>query len=160
MLSPLLVFNWSSEGVWLVVDQGSLASVCHHNTVTLVIWATEGLWHVDRSVDWDVVMVGAKAMSVSIWVVKKSSLEHLVVGGLDTRDVVRWREGDLFGLCMEVLRIPVEGQLSNSLKRVVFVWPDLCDVVDIESVIGCICKWHDLNVQSPRWEVTVFDGIE
>ena len=79
MGSPFLVFRRSAEGVWFVVDHGSLVSIGHHNTVTLVIWAAEGSWHVDRSVDWDMVVVGSKAMSMRIWIVDESSLEHLVV---------------------------------------------------------------------------------
>ena len=71
-----------------------------------------------------------------------------------------WREGSLFGLGMEILWIPVEGHLTDFLERVVFVWPHLGDVINIESVVSCICKWHDLNVQSPRWEVAILDSVE
>ena len=73
---------------------------------------------------------------------------------------MRGREGNLFGLSMEILWISVQGHLANFLERVVSVWPHLCNVVNVESVFGCICKWHDLNVQSPRWEVAILDSIE
>ena len=65
-------------GVGLVVDHASIASCGDHHTITLVVWAAKGL-EVSWAVDWDMVMVCSKTPSMSIWIVDKSTLEHLAV---------------------------------------------------------------------------------
>ena len=71
-----------------------------------------------------------------------------------------WGESNLLSLGVEVLWVPVEGELSDLLEWVVGVRPDLGDVVNVESVLGGVSNWHHLNVKGPRWEVAVLDGVE
>ena len=154
-----LVLNWASEGVWLVVNGTAATTVGNHPSITLVVWASEGLGSV-WAVNGDVMVVGLEAVSMGIRVVDKSALEHLIVGGLDTWDEVAWGEGDLLSLGMEVVWVPVEGQLTDLLERVVGVRPDLGDVVDIESVFSGVSDRHDLDEPGPGWEVSVLDVVE
>ena len=109
------------------------------------------------AVDWDLLVVWSKSMSVSIWVIDESSLEHLAVGCLDTWDEVGWGEGGLLSLSVEVLWVAVQGDLSNLLEWVVAVWPDLSDIVDIKSVGISILFWHDLSIPSPGWEISLLN---
>lgn len=155
----LLVLNWTTLRVWFVVDEASLTVIGHHGSITLVVWAADGLSSV-WTVNGDVVVVGSKTISLRIWVVDESSLEHLVVGGLDSWHEVSWGESNLLSFSMEVVGISVKGQLSDFLEWVVAMWPYLGNVVNIESVLGSIGKWHDLDEPGPRWEVAILDVVE
>lgn len=66
----------------------------------------------------------------------------------------------MLSLGMEVLWVPVEGELTDLLQRVVGVRPDFGDVVDVESVLFSVGNWHHLNEKGPGWEVSVLDGVE
>lgn len=154
-----LVLNWATKGVWLVVDGAASTTGGHHDAITLAVWASESLGSV-WAVDGDVLVVRLETVSMGIGVVDKSALEHLVVAGLDTWDEVAWGEGNLLSLGMVVVWVPVEGHLSDLLERVVGVWPDLGDVVDIESIFGGISHRHDLDEPGPGWEVSVLDVVE
>jgi hypothetical protein len=74
---------------WLIVGHLSI-TVQVHDSVALVISGSHSrsVW----AVDWDLVVVGAEAMSVGIRVVDESALEHLAVGCLDAWDKVGWGE--------------------------------------------------------------------
>ena len=111
------------------------------------------------AVDWDLLVVWSKSMSVSIWVIDESSLEHLAVGCLDTWDEVGWGEGGLLSLGVVVLRVLVEDELADALERIIGVRPDLGDVIDVEAVVVGVSDGHDLSVPSPRREVTLSNSI-
>jgi hypothetical protein len=99
-------------------------------------------------------------VSVSVWVVHETALKHLVVGWFDTWNHVGGRESYLFRLSVEVLGVLVKNELANLLERVVAVWPDLRDVIDVEAVVFSVSDGHDLSKPSPGWEVTFLDVVE
>jgi hypothetical protein len=106
----LLVFAGGLVLRWLVV--GGFAVTVHvHDSVALVIGGSESgsVW----AVDWNLVVVGAEAMSVGVRVVNESTLEHLAVGSLDAWDEVSWRESGLLGLGVEVLWVLVESKFND-----------------------------------------------
>lgn len=113
-----------------------------------------------RAVDGDLVVVGSESMTVSVRVVDKSSLEHLVVGGFDSGDQVAGGEGTLLGLSMEVLGVAVKMDLSNGMERVVAMGPDLGDIVGVESVGLGILDGHELDEPVPGGDTTTFDVVE
>ena len=87
--SCLGVLLWSVEDVWLVVNSRPEVAVDCGGTVSLVVGNSGSV----RAVDWDLLVVLAESISVGVWVGEESSLEHLIVGWLDTWDEVAWREG-------------------------------------------------------------------
>jgi len=149
------VLNWSAQAVWLVVDVGLLVSSDGEVTVSLIVMKPGSVW----AVNWDLLIVSTESMSVGVWVGEESSLEHLVVGWFDSWDQMRWGEGGLLSLSVVVLWVSVQGHLSNLDEWVVTVWPDLGDVKNIESVVVSVFDWHDLNVPSPGWVVSLLDSI-
>jgi len=84
----LLVLLWASMLCWLIVRGAAIASSNVHDTITLVVcWSQSSPV---RAVDGNLVMVGAKAMSVGIGVVDESSLKHLAIGSLNAWHEVSW----------------------------------------------------------------------
>jgi len=153
----LLVFPGGLVLRGLIV--GHLAITVHvHDSVTLVIGGSHSrsVW----AVDWNLVVVGAEAMSVGIRVVDKSALEHLAVGSLDAWDEVGWGESGLLGLSVEVLWVLVEGKFADLDQGAVSLGPCFGDVIYVVLIFLTIFKGHYLNVQGPRWEVSSLDVFE
>lgn len=73
---------------------------------------------------------------------------------------MRRREGCLFGFSVVVLRVSVQDQLAYGNQRVVTVWPDLRNVINIESVIVCVLDGHKLDIPGPAWEIALLDVLE
>ena len=99
------VFNWAVEAVGLVVGVTMLATVDDHGAITSVVVTQRGSV---GAVDWNLIVVGAESVSVCVGVIQKSSLEHSVVAGLDSRHQVRGSEGGLFCLSVVVGGVAVE----------------------------------------------------
>ena len=146
----------AGDGVGLVVGLGAITAIYGHETITGVVVA-----HASAvgAVDGDLVVVGAKSVPVGVRVVDEASLEHLVVGGLNTWDHVGGGEGSLLRLGVVVLRVLVEDELADALERIIGVRPDLGDVIDVEAVVLGVSDGHDLGVPSPRWEVTLGNSV-
>jgi hypothetical protein len=77
-------------------------------------------------------------------------LEHLIHGWFNSWYHVSWCKGNLLNLSMIVLRIFVQGHLSNRDQGVVRLRPDLSDVKYIVPVFCFVSFWHDLDMHSPR----------
>ena len=75
--SILLVRLWSFILGRFVIRSLAIAASNVHNTITLVVSGTHSCSV--RAVDWNLMVVGTKTMSMSVSVVDKSALEHLVV---------------------------------------------------------------------------------
>ena len=133
-----------------------MVSVNSGGTVPVVVSNSSSV----RAVDWDLLVVLAESVAVSIRVGEETTLEHLIVGWLDTWNQVGWSKGGLLNLSVVVLWVSIEGHLTNSVERVVLMRPNLGDVEDIESVVFSVLLRHQLNVPSPRWEVTLGNGVE
>lgn len=58
---------------------------------------------------------------------------------------------------MEVLWVSVKREFADFNEGAVALRPDLGDVIDVEFVLLTLCKCHDLDVHSPRWEVALLD---
>ena len=146
----------AGDGVGLVVGLGAITAIYGHETITGVVVAHASAV---RAVDGDLIVVGAESVPVGVRVVDEASLEHLVVGGLDTWDHVGWGEGGLLSLGVVVLRVLVEDEPADALERIIGVRPDLGDVIDVEAVVVGVSDGHDLGVPSPRREVTLSNSI-
>ena len=105
-------------------------------------------------------MVGSESMSVSIRIVNKSSLKHLAVGGLNTWHKVCWGESGLFSLSVEILWISVESKSSNLDEGNLRLWPNLGDIIYVETIFLSLIKWHRLDIPCPRWEVALLNVLE
>ena len=68
---------WPVDSSWFVVWCGTVATSNIHDTITLVVGRSHScsVW----AVDWDLVVVGSKSMSVSVRIVDESSLKHFAV---------------------------------------------------------------------------------
>ena len=133
-----------------------MVSVNSGGTVPVVVSNSSSV----RAVDWDLLVVLAESVAVSIRVGEETTLEHLIVGWLDTWNQVGWSKGGLLNLSVVVLWVSIEGHLTNSVERVVLMRPNLGDVEDIESVVFSVLLRHQLNVPGPRWEVALGNGVE
>jgi hypothetical protein len=106
------------------------------------------------AVNWDLLVVLAQSISVSIGIREKSTLKHLIGGRLNTGNQVRRRESRLLNFSVIVLGVPVQGHLTNSVERVVLVRPNLGDIENIKPVVLGIFFRHELNVESPGRIIT------
>lgn len=71
-----------------------------------------------------------------------------------------WSESRLLNLSVVVFWVSVESHDTNLLQWVVFVWPDLGDVKNVESVGFSILLWHQLHKPGPGWEFFSMDCVE
>lgn len=72
-----LVLNWHVGGaVWLVVHwELVIVALNGHWAITLVVGAHAGtVW----AVNWNLLIVWSKSVTMSVWIVQKTSLQHLV----------------------------------------------------------------------------------
>ena len=67
--------------------------------------------------------------------------------------------GNLFCLSMVVGRVSVKSNLADWYKGVVRVWPDFCDIENIEFILFCVFLWHGLDEPVPAGEVTFSNFI-
>ena len=61
---------------------------------------------------------------------------------------------------MPIGRVLVENQTAHFVQRVVSVGPDFSQVEGVESVVFGLFERHELNLESPAREVSVFNGVE
>ncbi len=66
----------------------------------------------------------------------------------------------MFDFSEIILRITIEDHTSNLDKRVVFLRPHFGYIEWIESISICIFKRHDLNIQLPCGEVSLFYSLK
>lgn len=71
-----------------------------------------------------------------------------------------WVEGDLFDLGKVVGDVAVEFNLAERVERELVTRPDLGEVIDVDTGVGSICGVHDLILDVPLGEVSLFDGFE
>ena len=151
-----LVLGGAAQAVGFVVGSSSLVSVHSHGPISLIVVHSSSVW----AIDGDLVVVGTKSVSVSIRVREESSLEHSVVGGLDSGNQVGGSESRLLSLGEVVLGVLVESHFSDWDQRVVAMRPDLGDIKDIESVVQSFLLRHDLRIESPRGEAALGNAVK
>lgn len=146
------IFRSSSHKVWLIIDWILLAATVDvHGTISETV-GSHG--RAEWTVNWNLIVICTKSVSVGIDVVKQPSLQQPVIRWLYPRYHMGWGEGHLLCLCMEVINVLIQSELSNFDERVVTMRPYFSGVVDIKSVALSILKWHDLDIPSPRGEVS------
>ena len=96
---------------------------------------------------------------MGVRIVQKSTLKHLISAWLNTWHKVRWRESNLLRFCMVVLWISIKCDLTHWNQRIIRVWPNLCNIKDVKSVIRCVFLRHCLNKPVPGWIVSIFNRI-
>ena len=69
------VFNWAIYTIGLIIGVTMLSTVDDHGAITSDVVTHRGSV---GAVDWDQFVVSTKAVAVSVWVVKKTTLKHLV----------------------------------------------------------------------------------
>lgn len=150
LLAVLTDLNWVVVGK--VVWSSTQIAVDVHATVSHVrVVHGTGDW----AVDGDLSVVDTQSVSVSVWVREQSRLQHWVSRRLLVWHSVRWGESSLLNLGEVVLRVLVQGQLTESSHWVVLVGPDLGQVKHREWSLLGLLGGHGLDVTSPGWEVTL-----
>lgn len=133
------------EGVGFVVGVATLVSIDDHEAISLSIGDFGSIW----AVDGDLVVVATESVSVGIGVREESSLEHLVLGRLNTGDQMRGRESGLLNISEIVFGVSVEDHLSDVDQGIVLVGPDLGDIENVPLVVLSIFGRHNLNLDTP-----------
>jgi hypothetical protein len=98
-----------------------LVGIHGHRPIPLIITHLGSEGAVDR----DTLVVDAQPVSVGVSIAEQTALEHLVGGGLDSRDHVGGSKRDLLDLREVILRVTVEGHTTQLNERIVTVGPDL-----------------------------------
>lgn len=155
LLRELTELHWVEGGH--VVRSGTQVTVHSHSTVSDV---RSVHLRSNRTVDWDLGVVGTQSVSVGVWVREQSRLQHRVGRGLLVWHSVGRRESSLLNLSEVVLRVLVQSQLTKSSHWVVLVWPDLGQVEDREWSLLGLLRGHGLDVTGPRWEVALGNVLE
>ena len=125
---PYLVGMAACQGIGLIGDPAPVYGLAVHPIALIVVGLS------DRSVDRYLVEIGAtqpRQLGVEVGVDPPG--EKWVVGEIDTGDHVLNPERHLFGLCEEVVRVPVEDHASHGRDRDQLLWDDLGGVEHIEA---------------------------
>mmetsp|Transcript_62316 Transcript_62316/g.140941 ORF Transcript_62316/g.140941 Transcript_62316/m.140941 type:complete len:378 (-) Transcript_62316:513-1646(-) len=143
------------EAVREVVGAAAAVGPDLHGPVALVIGhlGGEGLVH------GDLLVVGAQPVAVGVRVREEAGLEHLVRGGLDARDHVPRREGDLLNLAEVVFGVAVEDHAADLEQGELPVAPHLGHVERVGLGRGGLLHGHHLHVDRPRRRLPRRDGI-
>ena len=99
-------------------------------------------------------------MSVGVGVREDSTLEHLVVGELNTWDNMGWGESTLLNLGKVILRVSVKIEFSNWDQRIVAVGDYLGHIEDVKLVILTCLLRDELDIPCPGGEVTLLNVLE
>ena len=148
----LLVLDGSGNTSRFIVLGFATTAVDGHWTIADLVGA-----HASSvgTVDGNLVVVSANAMTVRIWVIQESSLKHLIVRWLNSWDHVGWCKGTLLGFGVEVFGVAIQDYLTNRDQRIVAMRPDFGNIVDIISVGLSVREGHDLDEPVPGCSATV-----
>ena len=114
-------------------------------------------------VDGELLVVGADAVAVGVWVGEEAGLEDGVGGGLDAGDQVGGGEGDLFDFGEVVDGVLVEGEFADFGQWELLLWPDVGEVENVDllglpQVFGFF-GGHRLDGDIPFGELAALDGF-
>jgi len=135
-----------TELTWFVVWSLSIA-VQVHDSVSLIVSGSKSCS--EWAVDWNLMVVGSKTMSVGVSVIDESSLQHLAVRCFNAWNEMGRSKCGLLSFRVEVLRISIQGKLSNLDQWNFGLWPNFGNIVDIPMVLLTLFKCHDLYIESP-----------
>mmetsp|Transcript_15936 Transcript_15936/g.22467 ORF Transcript_15936/g.22467 Transcript_15936/m.22467 type:complete len:335 (-) Transcript_15936:686-1690(-) len=145
-----------TEAVGKVIWCTALVVIASHRPIPLIVIHAG----IERLVDRQKLIIRTQAMPVRVIVGKQAPLEHFVGRGLDPWNHVCRGKGNLFDLGKVIPRISIEHDSPNLDQRKIPVRPNFGDIERIEIRPLCFVQVHDLQVNSPRREVFVGDGIE
>jgi hypothetical protein len=137
----------------LVVGAAALRNECARSI------ALEVVDRDDRLVDWELLVVGAETVTVSIRVREETRLEDGIRRRLDEWDKVGGREGSLLNLGEVILRVLIQDELSNRTKGELCVRPDLGEIEDVPAEVLGLLWGHRLDVDSPGRVIARLDGV-
>jgi hypothetical protein len=132
-------------GIRFIVNAISLISIYISRAISLIVCNSSSV----RAVNRNVIEVGTKSVSMSIWVGEKSTLKHLIIRRFNTWDQVSWGKSSLFNLSEVIIWILVEDHFTNGNQWVITLWPYLGHIEDIKSVGFSILFGHNLHIKSP-----------
>src|ERR1700730_3049819 len=112
-----------------------------------------------RRIDRDEAVIDPESIPLCISIREQPALEHLVRREADPGNDVRRREGSLLDVRKEVLCVPIQFHLTHLNQRVVRVRPHLGQVERVDVIGVRILFVHDLDVELPPWELTLFDAL-
>ena len=138
-----------------VVGVGAVVAVDSHYAVALI-----GVESAQWLINWDLLIVDAKAVAMGVWIGEEARLEDWVCRGFDARNHVAWREGDLFDFGEVVLWVLVEGEAAEGTKGDVFLWPHFRQVEDVPAKFLCLLGAEHLEIAGPARIFTVLDAVE
>jgi len=144
-VSEALFFSVGAKSVGFVVGSVTLVSIDLHETISLSIDDTASV----GAVNGDLLIVNTESVSVGIGIGEKSSLEHLIGGGLNAGNHMDGGEGRLFDFSEIVVGVSVQNHLTDFNQGIVTVGPNLGDIKDVPLILGSISFGHKLNLQSP-----------
>jgi len=139
-----------------VIRSRSLIAIYSHVTVALVIANAGSV----GAVDGDLQIISAQTVAVSVSVREETPLKHSVERRLDARNEGGRLEGSLLDLGKVIFGISVQNHLANRDQRVILVRPYFGDVERIPLVFPGVFEFHDLNVDGPRGEPLLGNGLE
>ena len=164
LLSPLLVLIWNgwhdllvrqlAVGGW-VVRVRAVVAINRHLSITL-----ERVESVEWGVDWDLLIIDTKSVTLGIWVREQTGLKNWIGRWLNTWNKVGWCESNLLDLGVVVLNVLVQCPLSDLAERELLLWPNLGQVEDVEAELLGFLGRHNLDVDGPGWVVTLLDGLK
>ena len=147
----------TSPRVGFIIGNASLRSVHIHGPIADVVG---GISSAEGAVYGNLLVIGTQTVTVCVRVINETSLQHLVVRGLNSGNHMGRRKSNLLCFSMEIVWVPVEGQLAYFDERVIGVRPHLGDVVHVKAVVFGIGNGHDLHVPSPRGEILSDNGFK
>jgi hypothetical protein len=101
--SSRFIFDWSVESIRFIVGCIALISVGHSRTISLIVVNT-----VDGAVDWDLIKVDTKSVSLGVGVSEDSALKNSIITWFNAWNQISWREGGLLHFSEKVSRIAVK----------------------------------------------------
>src|SRR5712675_2558866 len=96
---------------------------------------------------------------MGIAITEESRLQHAIRRRPDTGDEMTRIESRVLGLREEIVRRPIEHQLSDGNQRIVTVIPDLGQIERIDAVRRGVTLRHYLHVECPGREVLALDRV-
>ena len=100
-----------------------------------------------------------KAIALCITVGEETSLQHLIGRKTDTFHNILRIESSLFYLGEVILRITIQLQDTYVLQRKIFVRPYFRKVKGVNAIFVCLLFRHQLNLELPLREVTLFNTL-
>lgn len=115
----------------------------HQSLMVIVVMSRLG------SINWELQIVWAKSVPLSISIWEDSSLEQLIIWIVDTRDDKGRAECKLFILCKEVVDVSIQNQTANWLQGKNILGPSLSYIKWIKIKFVFMIGINCLNVKFP-----------